>query len=205
MGWVSLTRFIALFLLLSTYFQSAISITRKNASTLVEMFCLVYLITTMINVWFNYSRWNAQSTKNEKKHFSIKRCNNISIISGRCLAFPYLIFSKASVYNRLISPHCPRLTTTVSFSLRDHLSPSSSYSQYFMKSGDTFVYWVSSKSAFLTLYISQLSFLRSTSLPPLRCSLFSTYRRCLSRSAFIARDTRSERRLYWKVALPRLK
>lgn len=35
-----------------------------------------------------------------------------------------------------------------------------------MKSGDTFVYWVSSKPAFLTLYVSQLSFpLRSISLP----------------------------------------
>lgn len=42
--------------------------------------------------------------KNEKKRFGTKQYN-ISIISGRCLAFPYLIFSKASVYNRLISPH----------------------------------------------------------------------------------------------------
>lgn len=126
------------------------------------------LVTVTINVWYvclMNSRWNARSTIRR----NVLVLNDIAIISGRFvgLAFPYLIFSKASVYSRLISPHCLRLTTTVSFSPRDHLSPPSFYSQYSMKSGDTeFVYWVSSKSAFLTLYISQLSFLRSTSLPP---------------------------------------
>lgn len=66
-------------------------------------------------------------------------------------------------YISSLDSHCLSLTTTVSFPPRDHLSPPSS--QYPVKSGDAFVYWVSSKPAFLTLYISQLSFpLRST--PP---------------------------------------
>lgn len=118
-------------------------------------------------------RIHKAKTPNGEKRFDIKR----DIAASRQLAdvsfvlllrSPYPIFSKASVYGRLISPsldsHCLSLTTTVSFSPRDHLSPPSS--QYSMKSGDAFVYWVLSKPAFLTLYISRLSFLLRDPPPP---------------------------------------
>lgn len=80
------------------------------------------------------------------------------------------------------------------FPPRDHLSPPGF--QYFIKSGDTFVYWVSRKSAFLTLYISQLSFpLRSTSLPPFAVLYFLlTDDACLSISIHCARH--AERKMF---------
>lgn len=143
------------------------------------------------------------------------------IFKGICLRQAYI---------PSLDSHCLSLTVTVSsssyLSSFFHSAMSLSYSfslfpfattflpgfQYPMKSGDTFVDWVSNKPAFLMLYISRLSFsLCSTSfprspplvfslspplvfsLPPplslcLAYSLFSTYGRCLSRSAFIARD-----------------
>jgi len=84
------------------------------------------------------------------------------IFKGICLRQAYI---------PSLDSHCLSLTTMVSFPPRDHLSPPGF--QYSMKSGDTFVYWVSSKSAFLTLYISQLSFsLRSISLTSLFAVLY---------------------------------
>lgn len=103
-------------------------------------------------------------TPNREKRFDIKRDSSIPTISGRsvCLAFTFSIsdifkgICLRQAYIPSLDSHCLSLTTTVSLSPRDHLSPPSS--QYSMKSGDAFVYWVLSKPAFLTLYISRLSF-----------------------------------------------
>lgn len=138
---------------------------------------------------------NKAERPNKKKCFGIKWYNNISIISDfLCLAFTFPVsdifkgICLQQAYIPSLDSHCLSLITTVSFSplattflLRDF--------QYSIKSGDTFVYWVSSKSAFLTLYISQLSFpLRSTSLSPFAILYFLlTNDACLSISIHCAR------------------